>query len=134
MVGQKREITPAIAVDFDGTLCKVAWPKIGEPNMPLIEFLIQWREEGNKVILWSCRHDQMLKDAVDWSRQHGLEFDAVNDNLPDRIAKYGNNSRKVSADYYIDDLNATALIGSDGKCDFIRQRTYADMCWKELDV
>mgnify|MGYP000428232184 CR=1 FL=1 len=32
-----------------------------------------------------------------------LEFDAVNDNLPEIIEFYGHNSRKISCDYYIDD-------------------------------
>ena len=29
-----------IAVDFDGTLCFNNWPELGEPNRPLIEYLI----------------------------------------------------------------------------------------------
>ena len=29
-----------IAVDFDGTLCYSNWPELGEPNRPLIEYLI----------------------------------------------------------------------------------------------
>ena len=32
-----------------------------------------------------------------------LTFDAVNDNLPEIIEMYGNNSRKITCDYYIDD-------------------------------
>lgn len=32
-----------------------------------------------------------------------IEFDAVNDNLPEIIEFYGNNSRKVTGGYYIDD-------------------------------
>ena len=32
-----------------------------------------------------------------------VEFDAVNDNLPEIIEFYGHNSRKISCDYYIDD-------------------------------
>ena len=29
-----------IAVDFDGTLCYSAWPDVGEPNNPLINYLV----------------------------------------------------------------------------------------------
>ena len=47
----------------------------------------------------------MLEDAVSWCRKYGLEFDAINDNLPESIKCYGNNSRKVDADFYIDDRN-----------------------------
>lgn len=32
-----------------------------------------------------------------------LTFDAVNDNLPEIIEMYGNTSRKITCDYYIDD-------------------------------
>ena len=92
-----------IAVDFDGTLCFSKWPELGEPNKPLIEYLKAWKRQGNKVILWTCRAGDALDRAVSWCRDHDLEFDAVNDNLPEIIEQYGNNSRKISCDYYIDD-------------------------------
>ena len=38
--------------------------------------------------------------------EHGLEFDAVNENLPEMIEWYGNDCRKVFADVYIDDKAA----------------------------
>ena len=43
------------AVDFDGTLCGNSWPLIGDPNLPLIQFLQEEQEKGNKVILWTIR-------------------------------------------------------------------------------
>lgn len=92
-----------IAVDFDGTLCFSKWPELGEPNVPLIEYLRSWKERGNKLILWTCRAGEALENAVEWCRDHQLEFDAANDNLPEVIEMYGNNSRKISCDYYIDD-------------------------------
>lgn len=95
-----------IAVDFDGTLCEEKWPEIGKPNWPLIMALRGWRAAGHKLILWTCRCDELLDAAVKWCKTMGLEFDAVNDNLPENIEKYGNNCRKVWADCYIDDKNA----------------------------
>lgn len=95
---------PIYAVDFDGTLCESKWPGIGAPNKKLIQHLIQRRTEGAKVILWTCRVEEHLKEAVDWCSKFGLEFDAVNDNLPENVEKYGNNPRKVYATCYIDDL------------------------------
>ena len=71
-----------IAVDFDGTLCYSNWPDLGEPNRPLIEYLKQMRASGNKLILWTCRAGDALEKAVSWYREHQLEFDAINDNLP----------------------------------------------------
>ena len=92
-----------IAVDFDGTLCYSNWPELGEPNMPLIEYLLTQKKSGDKLILWTCRAGEALERAVSWCREQQLEFDAVNDNLPEIIEKYGNNSRKITCDYYIDD-------------------------------
>ena len=92
-----------IAVDFDGTLCFSKWPDCGEPNQALINFLKKWKADGNKLILWTCRIGEALSAAVEWCRNHGLEFDAVNDNLPEIIEYYGSNSRKVTCDWYIDD-------------------------------
>ncbi|MCR4689857.1 MAG: hypothetical protein K5739_00725 [Lachnospiraceae bacterium] len=92
-----------IAVDFDGTLCFSNWPELGEPNRPLIDYLREQKKSGNKLILWTCRAGAALENAILWCRDQQLEFDAVNDNLPEVIALYGNNSRKISCDYYIDD-------------------------------
>ena len=92
-----------IAVDFDGTLCFSNWPDLGEPNRPLIEYLKQMRASGNKLILWTCRAGEALEKAVSWCNDQDLTFDAVNDNLPEVIEMYGNNSRKITCDYYIDD-------------------------------
>ncbi len=91
------------AVDFDGTLCYSNWPELGEPNVPLINYLKRWRAQGNKLILWTCRAGDALDSAVSWCCAQNLEFDAVNDNLPEIVEKYGNNSRKITCDYYIDD-------------------------------
>ena len=92
-----------IAVDFDGTLCYSNWPELGQPNQALIAYLQEWKRNGNKLILWTCRAGDALEKAVEWCREQNLEFDAVNDNLPEIIEYYGHNSRKISCDYYIDD-------------------------------
>ncbi|MBQ8118652.1 MAG: hypothetical protein IJ147_11435 [Lachnospiraceae bacterium] len=92
-----------IAVDFDGTLSFGDWPGVGEPNAPLIAYLKDWKKSGNKLILWTCRAGDALELAVSWCREQDLEFDAVNDNLPEIVELYGNNSRKITCDYYIDD-------------------------------
>lgn len=94
-----------IAVDFDGTLCRSAWPDIGEPNKPLIDALRKERDGGTKIILWTMREGEKLERAVEWCKENGLEFDAVNDNEDGQKMVYGNNPRKVYADVYIDDHN-----------------------------
>lgn len=94
-----------IAVDFDGTLCFSNWPELGEPNIKLISYLKNEKAAGSKIILWTCRAGAALADATKWCLEQGLYFDAINDNLPEIIEEYGNNSRKITCDIYIDDRN-----------------------------
>ena len=92
-----------IAVDFDGTMHKGYFPNIGEPNYAVINALIEEKEKGTKLILWTCREGVKLKEAVKWSESHGVYFDAVNENLLDVVVSFGVNSRKIVADEYWDD-------------------------------
>lgn len=66
-----------IAVDFDGTLCENKWPEIGIPNEELIEYLKKRQANGEKLILWTNRVGDRLDEAVKWSAEKGLIFDAV---------------------------------------------------------
>ena len=93
----------AIAIDFDGCLCENNWPEIGAPNMEVITAAIDEKNNGAALILWTCRVGEKLGEAVAWCAGFGLEFDAVNANLPERIAAYQNDCRKVNADEYWDD-------------------------------
>ena len=100
---RERNDIQIIAVDFDGTLCSDCYPEIGIPNLPLIHLLRQLKEQDKELILWTCRCGDKLDAAVEWCKRFGLEFDAVNENVARTIEKYGTESRKVSADVYIDD-------------------------------
>ena len=70
------------AVDFDGTLCQDKFPEIGEPKEDIIQIIKEYKSFGWKIILWTCRNKEHLTKAVEWCKERGLEFDAVNDNLP----------------------------------------------------
>lgn len=104
---QRRRV---IAVDFDGVLCEDQWPQIGPEKKDIIELAKFWKQVGAALILWTCRCGEQLDEAVAWCRERGLEFDAVNENLPERVAFYGSESRKISADEYWDD-KARGLFG-----------------------
>ncbi len=102
-----------IAVDFDGCLCEANWPEIGAPRMPVIRELLLQQAEGAKIILWTCREGEQLQAAVMWCLNHGIKFDAINDNLEENKKRYGNNCRKVWATEYWDDKSV--LIVGNGK-------------------
>lgn len=57
--------------------------------------------------MWTSRAGADLENAVEWCRLQGLVFDAVNEPLPEQIKRWGNDTRKIYADYYIDDKNMT---------------------------
>ena len=61
-----------IAVDFDGTLCYSKWPELGQPNLALIEYLQEWKRNGNKLILWTRSEERRVgKECRSrWSPYH----------------------------------------------------------------
>lgn len=92
-----------IAVDFDGTLCTNAYPLNGEPIRPTIDRLLTEQKNGAKLILWTCRVEEYLQQAIEWCKAQGITFDTINDNLPELQKEFGNNTRKIAATEYWDD-------------------------------
>ena len=100
-----------IAVDFDGTIVEHRYPEIGEERPFAIDTLKMLIKDRHKLILWTVREGQLLDDAVNWCRERGVEFYAVNRDYPEET--FDNNphfSRKLnSIDYWIDDRNIGGL-------------------------
>ena len=99
-----------IAVDFDGTIVTHKYPEIGEEIPFATETLKTLIREGHKIILWSVREGKMLDEAIEWCRRRGVEFYAVNKDYPEEdVSKNMYFSRKLKADYFIDDRNSGGL-------------------------
>ena len=99
-----------IAVDFDGTLCEVNWPEIGAPIHAVINYVKKQKAGGDvKLILWTCRVNEKLDEALTWCTRHGIHFDTVNENLPEVIAEFGSDTRKIFAHEYLDDRSVNPL-------------------------
>ncbi|MDE6215512.1 BT0820 family HAD-type phosphatase [Bacteroides sp.] len=99
-----------IAVDFDGTIVEHRYPQIGKEIPFSIATLKKLQKEHHLLILWSVREGKLLKEAVEYCRNRGLEFYAVNSNLPEEEQDSAfMRSRKVNADLYIDDRNVGGL-------------------------
>ena len=104
---------PILACDFDGTIVEDKYPKIGKPIEGAIDTLKLWQSMGGKVILWTCRTDtNYLKPALDFLKEQGFTPDAVNDHISELKAK-GFNSKKVYADFYLDDHSLLNNYGAD---------------------
>ena len=91
------------AVDFDGTLAETKFPEIIAPIEDMFETCQTIKENGDILILWTCRCGKDLEEAVQFCKEHGLEFDYINENVPENVEKFGNDSRKIFAHEYIDD-------------------------------
>lgn len=98
-----------IAVDFDGTIVEHMYPEIGKEIPFAVSTLKAIAKEGHTLILWSCREDKLLDDAVQWCSSRGLEFYAVNRDSPDASYRPTGGGRKLRADLFIDDRNVGGL-------------------------
>jgi hydroxymethylpyrimidine pyrophosphatase-like HAD family hydrolase len=99
-----------IAVDFDGTIVEHAYPKIGKEMLFAFDTLKALKKKGHKLILWTFRNGKMLDEAVEYCRQNGLEFYAVNKSYPEEELS-DEISRKIDADIFIDDRNIGGFVG-----------------------
>lgn len=100
-----------IAIDFDGTICDHAFPKIGDPKAGVKDAIHRLRNMGFYVIIWTCRtchwnyevfggdptthtfERPAVKDMIAWLKEQGIEYDEIDDG----------SRGKPLADYYIDD-------------------------------
>ena len=99
-----------IAVDFDGTIVEHRYPQIGEEIPFAVETLKMLVQDHHKLILWSVREGELLEAAVDWCKERGLEFYAVNRDYPEESTENNPHfSRKLKADLFIDDRNIGGL-------------------------
>jgi HK97 family phage portal protein len=105
------------AIDFDGTLCYNIYPKIGAAKADVVNFVKKLKDDGNKLILWTCRTSELLDEAIAWCKAEGIEFDAINANLQSDIDAFGTDSRKINADVYLDDkaLNVNDIGGENNE-------------------
>lgn len=92
-----------IAIDFDGTIVESRWPDVGQPLIGAIESIKKLHKRGHKIIIWTCRTGEPLDKAMRWLIANKVPYDAINANLPERIKAYRGDTRKVSADLYVDD-------------------------------
>jgi hypothetical protein len=98
-----------IAIDFDGTIVEHRYPEIGKEIPFSVETLKMLQQDRHKIILWTVREGHLLDEAVQWCKERGLEFYAVNRDYPEETREDRGFSRKLKADMFIDDRNLGGL-------------------------
>jgi hypothetical protein len=100
-----------IAVDFDGTIVEHKYPEIGKEILFAFDTLKELQKQKHQLILWTFRTGKELEEAVEFCRQNGVEFYAVNKSYPEEEFDEEVTSRKIDADLFIDDRNVGGLPG-----------------------
>lgn len=100
-----------IAVDFDGTIVEDAYPRIGKPMIFAFESLKHLQVQGHRLILWTYRSGKALEEAVQFCKENGIEFYAVNASFEEEEFNEATQSRKINADLFIDDRNLGGFPG-----------------------
>ncbi len=112
MKNTKKAVLPnelIIAVDFDGTITTCS--QVTESDLELREgakeVLERLYDDGVKLILWTCRTEEYLNQALEFLKKEDMLhfFASINENIPEVQEKYDIDARKVGADIYIDDKN-----------------------------
>lgn len=105
-----------IAVDFDGTIVRHRFPEMGELYLYAFEVLSRLQKKGHKIILWTCRDNDYLYEAIKFCRDNHFLFDAINYNVEN--INFG--LSKIYADIYIDDRGILGLPMYNGEVDWLK--------------
>ena len=120
-----------IGIDFDGTCVFNDFPYVGDNVPRAVETLTELTSAGHKLILYTMRSDDYLKDAIKWFNLnsialYGIQYD------PEQIK--WTTSNKCNADLIIDDRNlGIPLIRPVGKKPYVDWETVREML-KELRI
>lgn len=89
-----------VAVDFDGTLTTHDALTGGDANLDevAVDACKEMQSLGAFLCLWTSREGVQLRKAIEMCSMAGLSFDAINEGNGLR-----GKSRKINADFYIDD-------------------------------
>ncbi len=102
---KKRSQPVIIAVDIDDTLVYSKFPAIVGLKPGAVKYVNKLYDQGNYIILWTCRSGYALEYAINYLKEAGLKFHQVNEQHSALIKLYGSDSRKLSYDILVCDKN-----------------------------
>jgi len=94
-----------IAIDFDGTIVEDQYPEIGSPKIFAFETMQEMIKNRHQLILWTTREGEELQAAVDFCKERGIEFYAINKSFPEEKFDTATASRKIICDLFISGKN-----------------------------
>lgn len=92
-------------IDYDDTIVYQDFPRSGVLKPNAKEVINRLYDEGHRIIISTCRAEDRAETAKNYLVDKGVKFDKFNENLDWSIAQYKGDTRKISADVYIDDRN-----------------------------
>jgi hypothetical protein len=98
-----------IAIDFDGTIAELNYPECGALKLHAKDVINRLYDRGHEIIIWTCRWDEPLGLCKTFLHEHGIKYHKINEHVERLIEMYGNDTRKISADIYIDDRQLGGL-------------------------
>ena len=107
-----------LSIYFDGTLIDGNWDIKGTPRLDVVAKTKEFCDHPNcDVILWTCREEFLLAEAIERCESWGLKFAAVNTNtfesLNWSLKHFGRLGatcgRKIFADIYVDDKSPGSI-------------------------
>lgn len=122
-----------IAVDFDGTIVEHKYPEIGREIPFATKTLKMLIEERHRLLLWTVRSGDLLQEAVDWCKERGVEFYAVNKNYPEEQVDNNGCYCKLNAELFIDDRNLGGIPDWGKIYQMITENKTWDDMYKESD-
>ena len=96
-----------IAIDFDETITdNTPYPIMGKVRSEALYYIPKLYDLGYTLILWTCRTGKWLDEAINYLQELNLMqyFEYINDDGLNR------DSRKIVADFYIDDKSCMGEI------------------------
>ena len=100
-----------IAIDFDGTIVEDEYPGIGPAKIFAFDTMKEMVKHRHQLILWTPREGKLLDEAVEYCRENGLEFYAINRSYPEEKFDPKDASRKIICDLFVSDKNFGGMKG-----------------------
>jgi len=97
-----------IALDFDKNIADSHYPAIHKLFDNAKEVVNFFYDENIYIIINTCRNGKEMEQARQFLIQEGVKFDKINEQHPYVIQLFGNDTRKISADFYVDDKDLYA--------------------------